>query len=112
MATLREVERQLSQDGLVYRYLETDDGLPGGEATFAICSFWLVDNLVLTGQVEKGRALFERLIGRLNDVGLMGEQIAAESGEQAGNFPQAFSHMGLINSALQLEKAEARRAAS
>jgi GH15 family glucan-1,4-alpha-glucosidase len=105
VATVREVERQLSRDGLVYRYRETDDGLAGDEGAFAICSFWLVDNLVLAGEVERGRALFERLLGYLNDVGLLAEQIDPASGQQVGNFPQAFSHMGLINSALQLSKA-------
>ena len=105
-ATFLEVERQLSQNGLVHRYRETDDGLPGGEAAFAICSFWLVDNLVLAGQVERGRALFERLLGYLNDVGLLAEQIDPASGEHVGNFPQAFSHIGLINSALQLERVD------
>jgi GH15 family glucan-1,4-alpha-glucosidase len=110
-ATIREVERRLSRNGLVYRYLETDDGLPGGEATFAICSFWLVDNLVLAGQVERGRTLFERLLGYLNDVGLLAEQIDPASGEHVGNFPQAFSHLGLISSALQLGNADHRSAA-
>jgi GH15 family glucan-1,4-alpha-glucosidase len=105
-ATVAEVERQLSQDGLVYRYRETDDALPGAEAAFVICSFWLVDNLVLAGQVERGRALFERLLGYRNDVGLLAEQIHPTTGEQVGNFPQAFSHMGLINSALQIAKAD------
>jgi len=112
IATVHEIERQLSRGGLVFRYLETDDGLPGGEAAFVICSFWLVDNLVLTGQVERGRALFERLLGYLNDVGLMAEQVDPDSGEQVGNFPQAFSHIGLINAALQLERADARLAAT
>jgi GH15 family glucan-1,4-alpha-glucosidase len=108
VATVREVERQLSDDGLVRRYLGPDDGLPGAEAPFAICSFWLADDLVLSGQVERGKVLFERLLGRLNDVGLMAEQIGYD-GTQVGNFPQTFSHMGLINSALQLEKAGAGR---
>jgi alpha,alpha-trehalase len=112
IATVREVERQLSRQGLVYRYLQTDDGLPGGEAPFVICSFWLVDNLVLIGQVERGRALFERLLGYLNDVGLLAEQVDPASGQQVGNFPQAFSHVGLINAALQLERADARPAAT
>lgn len=108
VATVREVERQLSDDGLVRRYRGPDDGLPGAEAPFAICSFWLADDLVLSGQVDRGKALFERLLGRRNDVGLMAEQIGYD-GTQVGNFPQTFSHMGLINSALQLEKAGARR---
>jgi GH15 family glucan-1,4-alpha-glucosidase len=111
VATVREIEHQLSREGLVYRYRDTDDGLPGDEAAFVICSFWLVDNLVLTGQLDRGRALFERLLGYLNDVGLLAEQVDPASGQQVGNFPQAFSHMGLINSALQLEKAESQLAA-
>lgn len=109
-ATVREVERRLSRNGLVHRYLETDDGLAGGESAFAICSFWLVDNLVLTGEVERGRVLFEKLLGHANDVGLLAEQIEPANGAQVGNFPQAFSHVGLINSALQLAKAETRHA--
>jgi GH15 family glucan-1,4-alpha-glucosidase len=112
IATVSEIERQLSREGLLYRYLDTDDGLPGGEAAFVICSFWLVDNLVLTGQVERGRALFDRLLGHLNDVGLLAEQVDPASGEQVGNFPQAFSHVGLINAALQLQRADARLAAT
>lgn len=74
-----------------------------------ICSFWLVDNLVFTGRLERARELFESLLPRANDVGLLAEQIDPGSGEQLGNFPPAFSHMGLINSALQLELGSARR---
>jgi GH15 family glucan-1,4-alpha-glucosidase len=105
-ATVRAIEQSLVKDGLVYRYVGTDDGLRGGEGTFVICSFWLVDNLALTGEVERATALFERLLGYCNDVGLLAEQIDPASGEQLGNFPQAFSHMGLINSAIQLQKAQ------
>jgi GH15 family glucan-1,4-alpha-glucosidase len=106
-ATVHEVESQLSQNGLVYRYRETADGLPGGEGAFAICSFWLVDNLVLAGQVDRARAYFEQLLTYTNDVGLLAEQIDPETGEHLGNFPQAFSHLGLINSALHLARADA-----
>jgi alpha,alpha-trehalase len=95
-------------DGLVYRYRQTDDGLPGDEGAFVICSFWLVDNLVFTGQIERARNLFEQLLSRANDVGLFAEQIDPNSGEQLGTFPQAFSHMGLINAAIQLQRAEAQ----
>ena len=111
-ATVREVQRRLSRNGLVYRYLEADDGLPGGEAAFTICSFWLVDNLVLAGQLERGRELFERLLGYLNDVGLLAEQIDPTSGGQVGNFPQAFSHVGLIKLRSADRRAENRTAAS
>jgi GH15 family glucan-1,4-alpha-glucosidase len=103
-ATLDGIARELSIDGLVYRYRATDDGLPAGEASFVLCSFWLVDNLVATGQVERGRELFERLLGYANDVGLLAEEFDPVSGQQLGNFPQAFSHVGLINSAVQLQR--------
>ena len=105
-ATVDRIERELTSDGLVYRYLERADGLPGGEATFLICSFWLVDNLVAIGELERARALFERLITFTNDVGLLAEELDPVSGEQLGNFPQAFSHVGLINSAMQLARGE------
>jgi GH15 family glucan-1,4-alpha-glucosidase len=106
-ATTDAIERELCVDGLVYRYRHTDDGLPGGEGAFVICSFWLVDNLVFTGQTERAHELFEGLLARRNDVGLLAEQIDPYTGEQLGNFPQAFSHMGLINSAIQLQQAHA-----
>jgi GH15 family glucan-1,4-alpha-glucosidase len=101
-ATIERIEKELSVGGFVYRYLDGADGLPGREATFLICSFWLVDNLALTGQVDRARELFERLCGCANDVGLLGEEVDPRTGELLGNFPQAFSHIGLINSAIQL----------
>jgi alpha,alpha-trehalase len=103
-ATVDHIERRLVSDGLVYRYRGVDDGLPEGEGAFLICSFWLVDNLVLIGEVQRARELFERLLTYANDVGLLAEQVDPETGEQLGNFPQAFSHMGLINSAIQLQR--------
>jgi alpha,alpha-trehalase len=102
-ATIRRTADELTRDGLVYRYLEPD-GLPGGEATFLICSFWLVDNLALAGEIGRARELFERLLGCANDVGLLAEQIDPASGELLGNFPQAFSHAGLIGAALNLTR--------
>ncbi len=104
-ATIDRTVRELAPDGLVYRYLERDDGLPGGEATFVICSFWLVDNLALVGRTERARELFERLLGYANDVGLLAEELDPLSGELLGNFPQAFSHVGLIGAALNLARA-------
>jgi GH15 family glucan-1,4-alpha-glucosidase len=104
-ATIDRTVRELAPDGLVYRYLERDDGLPGGEATFVICSFWLVDNLALIGRTERARELFERLLGYANDVGLLAEELDPLSGELLGNFPQAFSHVGLIGAALNLARA-------
>jgi alpha,alpha-trehalase len=102
--TVERTARELAHRGLVHRYLEADDGLPGGEASFVICSFWLVDNLALAGHTDPARALFERLLGHANDLGLLAEQIDPASGELLGNFPQAFSHIGLISAAINLER--------
>jgi len=102
-ATLERIQSELAADGLVYRYLDPD-GLPGREGAFVICTFWLVDNLVLVGELDRARELFERLLGYANDVGLLAEQIDPATGELLGNFPQAFSHVGLIGAALNLER--------
>ncbi|MDQ2911211.1 MAG: glycoside hydrolase family 15 protein [Actinomycetota bacterium] len=103
-ATTERIAAELSADGFVYRYI-TDgvDGLSGDEATFAICSFWLVECLARGGEVARARELFERLLGFCNDVGLLAEEIDPHSGELLGNFPQAFSHLGLIQAAIALE---------
>jgi GH15 family glucan-1,4-alpha-glucosidase len=103
-ATFERTISDLSADGFVYRYI-TDgvDGLSGEEATFAICSFWLVECLARAGETDRARALFERLLGFCNDVGLLAEEIDPHSGEQIGNFPQAFSHVGLIQAAIALD---------
>lgn len=100
-ATVDAIQRLLTRDGLVFRYL-ADDGLPGDEGAFTICSFWLVDNLVLQGRREEARRLFERLCSCANDVGLFAEEISPSTGEQLGNFPQASTHVALINGALHL----------
>lgn len=102
-ATVERIERELTRRGLVYRYVEAD-GLPGGEGTFLICSFWLVGNLALAGEVGRARELFERLLGFANDLGLLSEEVDPVTRELLGNFPQAFSHVGLIGAALNLEK--------
>ena len=106
-ATVDRVAAELSADGFVYRYV-TDgvDGLSGDEATFAICSFWLVECLARSGEEERARELFERLLGFCNDVGLLAEEIDPASGELLGNFPQAFSHVGLIQAAIALDMPE------
>lgn len=104
-ATVRRVEDDLGVDGMLYRYLE-DDGLPGEEGAWFICSFWLVDALVLTGEVGRARELFDRLAALANDVGLLAEQVDPRGGELLGNFPQAFSHIGLIRAATRLQRAE------
>ena len=105
-STSRRIKEDLSANGLVYRYL-ADDGLPGREATFGICSFWLVDNLALAGHIDEARDLFERLAGYAGDLHLFSEQIEPESGEFLGNYPQGFTHLALIRSAFHIAKAEA-----
>jgi GH15 family glucan-1,4-alpha-glucosidase len=105
--TLRAVQRELSVDGFVSRYDtgETVDGVRGQEGAFLACSFWLADALVLDGQVDAGRAMFERLLDLRNDVGLLAEEYDVASGRQLGNYPQAYSHLALVNSALNLANA-------
>ncbi|GAB3555136.1 glycoside hydrolase family 15 protein [Noviherbaspirillum agri] len=107
-STIRQIQAQLSANGLVYRYLN-EDGLPGGEATFALCSFWLVDNLVMVGQVNEARKLFERIASYSNDLGLFAEEIEPVSRELLGNYPQGFTHLALIRSAVRLANAEAAK---
>jgi len=107
-ATVEAIERELTEDGLVLRY-RTDkayDGLPPGEGTFLACSFWLADNLVLQGRRADAQALFERLLALRNDVGLLAEQYDPRAKRQLGNFPQAFSHLALVDTAHNLAKPE------
>jgi GH15 family glucan-1,4-alpha-glucosidase len=103
--TVAAIEQELVVDGLVQRYRtdESKDGLPPGEGLFLACSFWLVDNLVLQNRDAEARALFQRLLNLANDVGLLAEEYDPAARRQTGNFPQAFSHLALINSALNLE---------
>ena len=95
-------------DGLVHRYLPEDtehvDGLPPGEGTFLACTFWLADNLALMGRHDEALAIFERLLTLRNDVGLLAEEFEPVSGRQLGNFPQAYSHVALVNTANYLSE--------
>jgi GH15 family glucan-1,4-alpha-glucosidase len=110
-STIEVIANELTQDGLVLRYANDEglnaDGLTGEEGTFVICSFWLVSCLALAGERERAEALFDRLVGYANDLGLLAEEVDSASGELLGNFPQAFSHIGLINAAWRID--EARR---
>ena len=109
--TLEAVQDELCEDGFLHRYRTDDsgaaDGVPGGEGAFLACSFWLVDNLALVGRREEAQRLFERLVDLRNDVGLLAEQYDPSRRRLVGNFPQAFSHVGLVNSAFNLATARA-----
>jgi GH15 family glucan-1,4-alpha-glucosidase len=106
--TVNAIERRLMVDGFVLRYdtASAPDGLPPGEGAFLACSFWLADAYMLQGRWDDGRKLFERLVGLRNDVGLLSEEYDPRSGRLVGNFPQAFSHIALINSACNLSHAD------
>jgi len=105
----RIMERLTDEHGFVYRYL-AKDGLVGGEGTFTICTFWLVDNLAMQGRIAEARSLFERLLSYAGPLGLFSEEIDAQGTVALGNYPQAFTHIALINSAHNLRKAELRMA--
>ena len=106
LGTVELIRTQLETNGLLHRYPTTRavDGLPPGEGAFLLCTFWLADTLALVGRHDEAEAIFERLLALRNDVGLLGEQYDPVARRQLGNFPQAFSHVGLINTARNLNK--------
>ncbi len=107
LATLKKIEEDLTEDALVYRYNTTDsvvDGLDGSEGTFTACSFWYIECLARSHQLDKARLLFERMIGYANHLGLYSEELGT-SGEHLGNFPQALTHLALISAASYLDRA-------
>lgn len=106
--TIEATLKHLTDNGLVYRYLG-DDGLPGTEGAFVLCTFWLIDALALSGQVDRAEELFLNVLERISPLGLFAEETDPRSGLQLGNYPQAFSHIGLMNSALRLGLRRARR---
>ncbi|MDP9354460.1 MAG: glycoside hydrolase family 15 protein [Chloroflexota bacterium] len=114
-STIETIARDLTDDGLVLRYRNDQgsnaDGLNGEEGAFVICSFWLVSCLAMVGELDRAEALFDRLTGYANDLGLLAEEVDTASGELLGNFPQAFSHIGLITAAWQIDQARASRRA-
>jgi GH15 family glucan-1,4-alpha-glucosidase len=101
--------RLTDKRGLVHRYLG-HDGLAGEEGAFLLCTFWLAQAHALAGDVDRAVATFEHAVAAINDVGLLSEEVDAASGEMIGNFPQAFSHVGLINAAQEIKKAQQRTA--
>ena len=115
LGTVQAIQNQLMRDGLLARYrtLPEVDGLPPGEGAFLLCAFWLADNYALQGRLREARETFERLLDLRNDVGLLAEEYDTSSKRLLGNFPQAFSHVDLINSARNISSpggpAEERR---
>ena len=107
-ATVLAIAEDLTEDGFVLRYRtdETDDGLSGKEGTFLICSFWLVSALAVIGDVQRARDLMERLLRVASPLGLYAEEFDADTGRHLGNFPQAFSHLALIEAAARIILAE------
>ncbi len=102
-ATIESIKSKLTHDGLVYRY-RSKDGLPGGEGAFVTCTFWLIDALALSGRLGEAHDLFERVSGCANDLGLLSEEFDTSGDKMLGNFPQGFTHMALINAAINLAK--------
>jgi GH15 family glucan-1,4-alpha-glucosidase len=108
LATIDATAAQLTDErGLVYRY-RSHDGLEGEEGTFLLCTFWLAQAMAVAGQPARARQVFERAAAFVNDVGLLSEEVDPVSGELLGNFPQAFSHIGLVNAAWAISQAESR----
>ena len=111
-STIDAIADGLTEDGLVLRYRNEEglnaDGLTGEEGTFVICSFWLVSALAKAGEIDRAERLFDKLVSYANDLGLLAEEIDTATGELLGNFPQAFSHIGLITAAWEIDKARGR----
>jgi GH15 family glucan-1,4-alpha-glucosidase len=107
LATVEKIERDLTEDGMLRRYRTVTgvDGLPGSEYPFLACSFWLVEQYAATGRLADARALMDRLCGLANDVGMLSEEYDVKGGRQAGNTPQAFSHLALVRAADALARA-------
>jgi GH15 family glucan-1,4-alpha-glucosidase len=105
LSTLKAMDRELVSDSLVYRYnpAASPDGLKGDEGTFSLCTFWYVDALARSGRLEEARLVFEKMFTYANHLGLFSEEIGS-TGEQLGNFPQAFSHLSLISAAVNLDR--------
>jgi len=107
-STVEAIQKELVRDGFVLRYRPEGpdgvDGLKGEEGAFLPCSFWLVDNLALLGRLDEAQELFERLLGLRNDLGLLSEEYDPRHSRLVGNFPQAFSHVCLVNSAMLLDQ--------
>ncbi|HEX6915229.1 MAG TPA: glycoside hydrolase family 15 protein [Chitinophagaceae bacterium] len=102
MATVREIERRLLHNNFVYRHLNIDDGLPGQEGAFVVANFWLIENLAKSGRLDEAMTLFQKTMAAVPSHGLLAEEINPATGEWLGNYPQGYSHIGLINAAITL----------
>ena len=111
-ATIAAIEQDLCEDGLVRRYHPeaTDDGVSGSEGAFVAAGFWLAEAMHAAGRAEEARVLFERLLGRANDLGLLAEELEIGGDQQLGNFPQALSHLALVRTAFRMDSGEAMNA--
>jgi len=112
VSTVQAIRRELTVDGLLLRYRtegSVPDSLPAGEGVFLPCSFWLADVLAQQGELDEARELFERLLDLRNDVGLLSEEYDPVAGRQLGNFPQAFTHLALVDTALVLSSGRSLR---
>jgi GH15 family glucan-1,4-alpha-glucosidase len=105
LATIEAIDRELGVDGHIYRY-RSDDGLAGNEGAFVFCTLWMVSALARSGQLARAKERFEMVLSHASDLGLLAEQIDPRTGQQLGNFPQAFSHVGIISAALNIKAAE------
>ncbi len=106
-ATIEAVQKELARDGFVYRYLpsQTDNGVGGDEGALTMCSLWLACSMITGGRLDEARAIFERVAGLGNQLGLYSEMVEPRTGEFLGNFPQAFTHIALIHTARNLDRA-------
>jgi alpha,alpha-trehalase len=109
LSTLKQIEKYLVRNGLVYRYAEAEDSIRGDEATFTTCTFWLVNNYAMVGRLDQAKELFEHVLSFQNPLGLFAEETLPGSGEQLGNYPQALTHVALISSAMLLAETQGKR---
>ncbi|TKK65968.1 glycoside hydrolase family 15 protein [Ilyomonas limi] len=109
LSTTQLIHEQLSKNNLIYRYLNVDDGIAGTEGTFGICYFWLAENLAKSGVLEKAKEAFETMLRHVGSTGLFSEEIDPETHELLGNYPQGFTHIGLINAALAITEASQKK---
>ena len=104
-STCKAISENLSSNGLIFRYRNVDDGLTGPEGSFGICNFWMAEVLAKAGNLDRAKQYFEQILKRENKIGLWSEEIDPVSGEYLGNYPQGFTHIGLINAAIAISKA-------